>query len=189
MTDKKPTPKHSATLTQKIGNPLPFGESHDLGALPPVHDFDFRIDRQGEWYYRGSLIKRKALVKLFSTILKRDDHGVYWLQTPVEKAKVHVEDAPFTAVEFFVREEDGRQVAGFRTNLDHHVELGPDHPLRLGSGPRDGEPRPYVLIRPRLEALVTRPAYYQMANAAIEERFEGRQTFGIRSQGMFFPLD
>ena len=188
MTNKGLKPGEQATPIQKIRSPGSIGESVNLANLPPVHDFDFRIDSAGAWYYRGSLIQRKALVKLFSTILRQEDDGSYWLKTPVEKAKVHVEDAPFTAVEFFVRGAGPNQIAGFVTNLEHEVELDSEHGLRLGEGSRPGEPRPYVLVRPGLEALVTRSAYYDMAEAAQERDMEGQATFGIWSHGLFFVL-
>jgi hypothetical protein len=151
-------------------------------------DFGIRIARDGTWYYHDSPIRRIALCKLFSTVLRRDDAGNYFLVTPVEQGRVEVEDAPFTAVEVVVEGTGRNQKVTFRTNLDHTVTAGPDHPVRVLEDAESGEPSPYVLVRDRLEALILRPQFYQLVDCA-EERQEGRETiFGIWSLGMFFPL-
>ena len=93
--------------------------------------FQMRIARDGTWYHQGSPIRRVALVKLFSTVLRRDDDGDYWLVTPVERGRIEVEDVPFTAVEMNVKGKGKDQVLSFRTNLDEIVNVDADHPLRI----------------------------------------------------------
>jgi len=101
---------------------------------------------------------------------------------------VTVEDAPFTAVELAVQGEGPRQVLRFRTNVDHWVEAGPAHPLRVVTDPDSGAPRPYILVRDRLEALILRSVYYHLAELAVERRHEGANMLGVWSKETFFPL-
>ncbi len=159
--------------------------------LPPVHlwnpefcgDIDMRIRRDGSWDYMGSPISRPAMVKLFSTILRHDDDGKYYLVTPVEKVGIRVDDAPFVAVEL-QKEGDGRdQILHFRTNVDDVVTLDKDHPLRIQFAD-NGEPSPYILVRDRLEALISRAVYYELAGM-VEEMDD---QYGVWSAGDFFPL-
>ncbi len=157
-------------------------------ALPSCGDFDIRIARDGTWYYRGSPIGRKSLAKLFSTVLKRDDSGDYWLITPVERGRVVVDDAPFTAVECVPEGRGADQVLRFRTNLDEWVTAGPDNPIRVVHAPETGEPSPYIEVRDRLEALIVRSVYYQIVELAVEHRLQDEDYLGLWSQGTFFPL-
>ncbi len=159
--------------------------------LPPVHlwtpefcgDIDMRIRRDGSWDYMGTAIARPAMVRLFSTILRHDDDGRYYLVTPVEKVGIQVDDAPFVAVELR-REGRGRdQILHFRTNVDDVVILDSSHPLRVEFAP-DGEPSPYILVRDRLEALISRAVYYELAE--MVEEIGGR--YGVWSSGIFFAL-
>ncbi len=165
-------------------NPSPGGP-----ALPFCGDFDIRIARDGTWFHQGSPIGRKPLVKLFSTVLRREEDGEYWLVTPVERGRVIVEDAPFTAVEFSATGRGREQSLRLRTNVDSWVELDSDHPLRIAVDDETGEPRPYILVRDRLEALILRPVYYGLAELAVEEEMNGGSRFGLWSAGSFFPLD
>ena len=160
--------------------------------LPPVESWnpthcgpsDMRIARDGTWFHQGSPIGRQAMVRLFSTILRREPDGGYVLVTPVEKLDIEVEDAPFVAVEL-KSEGDGRDRSlAFRLNTGDIVVAGPDHPLRLKEG-ADG-PHPYVEVRRRLEALIARPVYYELANLALAE---GEEPLGLWSDGTFFPLN
>lgn len=156
-----------------------------VGSWNPSHcgDSEMRIARDGTWYHQGSPIGRAAMVKLFSTILRREADGGYVLVTPAEKLDIEVEDAPFVAVE--VKSEgagQGRSLA-FRLNTGDLIVAGPDHPLRVEEK-ADG-PHPYLLVRRGLEALVARPVYYELVNAAIEE---GAESPGLWSGGMFFPV-
>jgi len=149
--------------------------------------FGISIDRDGTWRHQGDPIRREKLVKLFATVLQRDEAGVYWLVTPGERGRVAVEDAPFVAVELDAESAPG--VLRFRTNLDHWVAAGPDHPIRVEVDPRTGEPSPYILVRDRLEALIARSVFYELVDRAEEGRDEaGRAALGVVSGGGFFPL-
>ncbi len=150
--------------------------------------YDIRIARDGTWFHEGAPIRRPALVKLLASALRRDEAGDYWLITPAERGRLVVEDAPFTAVSVTCLGEGESQVLRFATNLDHVVEAGPDHPIRVDFAPGTGEPRPYVRVTAGsngLDALVLRPVYYELAERAVERN--GR--LGVWSKGIFFPLD
>ena len=160
--------------------------------LPPVEkwnpahcgDSAMRIARDGTWFHEGSPIGRQAMVRLFSTILRREPDGGFVLVTPVEKLGIEVEDAPFVAVELKSEGEGQARSLAFRLNTGDVVVAGPDHPLRLEEG-EDG-PHPYVTVRGRLEALIARPVYYELAELALAE---GAQPPGLWSGGMFFPME
>lgn len=149
--------------------------------------FDMRIGRDGTWYYRGSPIGRKPLVTLFSSVLKCDEDGQFWLETPVERGRIDVDDAPFTAVEMNVEGEGRDQSLIFRTNLDETVTAGPDHPIRIAFDESSGEPSPYVLVRDRLEALLTRSVYYALAELVVVTGV--KDPLGVWSGGVFFSLE
>lgn len=164
-------------------------------SLPPVHlwnpdfcgDIDMRIARDGTWFYMGSPIGRKPMVRLFSTILRRDDEK-YYLVTPVEKVGIKVDDAPFVAVEMTIEGDGSHQIISFRTNVDDVVLVDKDHPLRVEIDPVTGEPSPYVLVRGGLEALIARAVFYDLVAAAEERIFEGKKILAVQSSGEFFPL-
>jgi len=161
---------------------------HDCGSL------DIRIGRDGTWYYKGSPIGRKELVCLFASVLKREADGTYLLETPVERGTIEVEDAPFVAVELAWRDCDcgdgaPRQCLSFRTNCDEVVTAGRQHPIRIQFDPRTREPRPYITIRPGLEAKINRAVFYEMVALAVAERMDGREIMGVWSEGVFFPID
>jgi hypothetical protein len=159
--------------------------------LPPVEqwnpthcgDSEMRIARDGTWFHQGSPIGRETMVRLFSTILRREPDGGYVLVTPVEKLDIAVEDAPFVAVEMKADGEgrDGR--LAFRLNTGDLVTAGPDHALRFAEG-ADG-PRPYLHVRGGMEALVARPIYYELAERALADDGD---VPGVWSDGAFFPL-
>ncbi len=151
--------------------------------------FDIHIDRDGSWFYRGTPINRASLVKLFSTVLERDPDGVYWLTTPAERGRVTVEDAPFLAVELDRSGEGAGQELIFRTNVGDFVTAAADHPLRIETDPVTETPRPYIAVRNRLEARLTRPVFYSLVDCGVEERVNGATRFGVWSKGTFFPLD
>ncbi len=167
------------------------GEAESQGLAPSglvlpdlCGDFNMRIDRNGIWYNRGSPIGRQALVKLFSTVLRRDEKGDHWLTTPVENGRIEVEDAAFIAVELLT-EGDGRaQIVKFRTNVDDIVILDEAHALRVEYD-TGGEPRPYIHVRKGLEARLARPVYYHLIEIG-EESANG--VFGVWSSGAFYPL-
>ena len=163
-------------------------------ALPPVHlwnppfcgDLDMRIGSDGTWFYMGTPIGRPALVRLFSTILKRED-GKHFLVTPVEKVGIRVDDAPFLAVEM-IRENDSRgELLRFRTNVDDWVGCDAAHRLRFETA-ADGGLMPYLHVRADLWAKVTRAIYYDLVDIGEERVVDGRAMFGIMSGGEFFAM-
>ncbi len=162
---------------------------------PPVHlwdppfcgDLDIRIARDGTWFYLGTPIGRKELVKLFSSILRRDDDD-YFLVTPVEKVGIAVDDAPFIAVDFEASGKGKDQVLTFTTQVDDQVAAGPDHPIRVERDRQSGEPSPYILIRARLEALIDRKSFYRLVEICTVENIDGTDQFGLWSGGEFFPI-
>ncbi len=160
----------------------PAGKQVDRG------HYDIRIARDGTWYYLGSPILRKPLVKLFSSVLIRDDEGQFWLETPAERGRIDVDDAPFTAVEVRVEGPQSAQVLTFRTNLDHEIAAGASNPLRVVTDPATGEPRPYLTVRPGLEALVLRPVFYELVGLAVEGAGGDAGMLGVWSGGLFFVL-
>ncbi|MFC4671497.1 DUF1285 domain-containing protein [Seohaeicola nanhaiensis] len=159
--------------------------------LPPVHlwnpdfcgDLDMRIARDGTWFYLGTPIGRPELVRLFSTILKKEE-GKYYLVTPVEKVGITVEDAPFVAVDFERTGQGTDQVLTFTTNVGDKAAAGPDHPIRVERDAETGEPSPYVLVRANLEALIDRKSFYRLVE--IGAHHDG--WFGLWSSGAFFPI-
>jgi len=163
--------------------------------LPPVHlwnppfcgDLDIRIARDGTWFYLGTPIGRKPLVRLFSTILKREGER-YFLVTPVEKVGITVEDAPFVAVDFDATGAGHRQTLTFHTNVGDSVTAGADHPIRVLRDARTGEPSPYVMVRAGLEALIDRKSFYRLVDLGEAANHDGRDWFGIWSNDAFFPI-
>ncbi|SFT36209.1 DUF1285 domain-containing protein [Sedimentitalea nanhaiensis] len=159
--------------------------------LPPVHlwnppfcgDLDMRIARDGTWFYLGTPIGRFELVRLFSSILKKED-GKYFLVTPVEKVGITVDDAPFVAVDFESEGEGQRQVLTFTTHVGDTAAAGPDRPIRVERDPETGEPSPYVLIRAELEALIDRKSFYRLVELGVHK--DG--WFGVWSGGQFFAI-
>ena len=150
-------------------------------------DLDMRIARDGTWFYRGSPIARQPLVKLFASVLRREEDGNFWLVTPVERGRVAVEDAPFLAVELNSEGAGRDRRLSFRTNLDEIVAAGPEHSLRIENG-ANGEPMPYLLVRAGLEARLNRPVFYELVDLADAERGDSGGPFGLWSDGMFFDL-
>jgi hypothetical protein len=155
--------------------------------LPPVHlwnppncgDIDIRIRKDGVWFHEGTPIGREALVRLFSTVLRKDEDGIY-LVTPVEKLRIQVEDAPFVATRV---DRDGESLR-FTTNVGDEVEAGPENPIRVEMDPRSGEPRPYLHVRRGLEALIARPVFYELVEMA-EARDDA---MAVSSNGEWFKV-
>ncbi len=163
-------------------------------ALPPVQlwnppycgDIGLKITRDGVWHYGGTPIGRPALVRLFSTILRKDPEG-HMLVTPVEKVFVDVEDAPFVAVEMIVDEGERGRTLRLRTNVDDWFPVDGDHPLRFEAGPSGGV-KPYALARGDLWALASRAVFFDLAALGeVRETDAGRQ-FGVASAGQFFVI-
>ncbi len=165
-------------------------------ALPPIErwnpadcgEIDMRIARDGTWFYLGTPIGRPALVRLFSTILRREPDGRYVLVTPVEKVGIKVEDVPFIAVSVDVEGNGHDQKLKFLTNVGDEAVAGAEHQLRV-TFREDGEPRPYVHVRGALEARIARPVFYELV-AMAEEKIgaDGRRELGVWSCGRYFPL-
>ena len=162
--------------------------------LPPVHlwnppfcgDLDMRIAGDGNWYYMGTPIGRPALVRLFSTILKRED-GRYFLVTPVEKVGIRVDDAPFMAVEMRISSAAHGPLLQFRTNVDDWVDCDGAHRRRFEPG-ESGGLTPYLHVRADLWAKVTRPLYYELVDMGEERMVDGLMKFGVESGGEFFAM-
>ncbi|NJM84627.1 MAG: DUF1285 domain-containing protein [Tabrizicola sp.] len=162
---------------------------------PPVHlwnppfcgDIDMRIARDGTWFYLGTPIGRAPLVKLFSSILKKEGER-YFLVTPVEKVGIQVDDAPLLAVDFDVTGTGRDQSLHFVTRTEDHATMGPGHPLRVVRAPETGEPSPYILIRSNLEALIDRKSFYRLIDLGSREPYRGEEWFGLWSAGQFFPI-
>ncbi|HKP78538.1 MAG TPA: DUF1285 domain-containing protein [Phenylobacterium sp.] len=158
--------------------------------LPPVHlwnpahrgEIDIVIRRDGRWFHEGAPIGREAMVRLFSTILRKDPDGFH-LVTPVEKMRILVEDAPFIAT----RVDRVGKALRFLTNVGDEVEAGPDHPIRVEVG-EGGEPRPYLHVRRGLEALIARPVFYELVEMAEARETPEGQTLGVASNGAWFPV-
>ncbi len=165
--------------------------SASKGGLPPVHlwnpdfcgDLDMRIARDGTWFYLGTPIGRPELVRLFSTILRRDGDD-YFLVTPVEKVGITVDDAPFVAQDFEAAGNGTDQILTFETNVGDTVTAGPNTPIRVTRDPDTGEPSPYVLVRANLEALIDRKSFYRLVDIGSHHN----DWFGLWSSGQFFPI-
>jgi hypothetical protein len=160
--------------------------------LPPVErwnpkhcgEIDIRIARDGTWFHEGMPIGRKELVRLFSTILRKDADGFH-LVTPVEKMRIVVEDAPFMAVLLSAEGSGAAQRLVFTTNVGDETVAGADNPIRVVTDPSTDEPRPYVHVRKGLEARISRNVFYQLVELAVPG--EGGM-LGVWSGGVFFPL-
>jgi len=176
---------------------LPFGladlqrEAASGRALPPVEkwnpshcgDIDIRIARDGTWFHQGTPIGRKELVRLFSTILRKDADD-YVLVTPAEKMRIQVEDAPFLAVLMEVSGKGREQSLSFTTNVGDVTVAGPDNPIRVETDPTTYEPAPYVHVRAGLEAKIARAVFYQLADLAVRDG----DVLGVWSGGLFFAI-
>ncbi|SDE33098.1 DUF1285 domain-containing protein [Limimaricola pyoseonensis] len=179
--DKAPSAESLASAARQAGarGPAPV----HLWNPPFCGDLDMRIARDGTWFYEGTPIGRERMVRLFSTILKREGDD-FFLVTPVEKVGITVEDAPFVAVDVEREGDDLR----FTTNLGEKALAGPDHPIRVVRDPESGEPSPYIEIRSRLEALIDRKSFYRLVDLGETAPHEGVDWFGLRSGGVFFPI-
>ena len=175
--------------------------SHAVGAggvraPAPVDDWepefcqplDFVIKRDGTWFYEGSPIGRESLVQLFSTVLRKDADGITYLVTPVEKIEITVEDAPFVVVEMNASEIDGESLLTFRTNVGDIVEADLDHPLRFEVFGDKQQLKPYILVRGRLEALMSRSVMFELVNCGEQRVIDGVEMFVVCSKGCVFPI-
>lgn len=155
---------------------------------PYCGDIGLKIRGDGMWLYRESPIRRPAMVRLFASVLRKDADGRTYLVTPAEKIDVQVEDAPFLAVDLDMLGQGREQQIAFRTNVDDVVVCGPEHPLRFAEQEPGKGLKPYVLVRGRLEALLTRALLHDLVALAVDEIREGRRVTGVWSGGAFFPI-
>lgn len=167
-------------------------DSADLPPLDKWHpepsgDLDMRIARDGSWYYLGSLIRRPALVKLFSRILRREGDD-YFMLTPVEKYRIKVEDAPFVAVQMDVLDDDGITKLAFTTNVGTTVIAGEGHDIRVETDAATGEPSPYLHVRDGLEALIHRNVFYQLVDIAEQVDDADGSYLQVRSAGRCYQI-
>jgi hypothetical protein len=163
--------------------------------LPPVElwdppfcgNLDMRIAADGTWYYLKTPIGRPALVKLFASVLKREGDD-YFLVTPAEKCGIHVEDAPFVAVELKMTDGDAGKVLNFRTNVDEWIACGSGHELRFDPEPGTGGLKPYLHVRRGLWAKITRSLFFDLVALGEEREIADEAMFGVTSMGVFFPM-
>ena len=162
-------------------------QPRDCGHLP------FLIRRDGTWLYQGTPINRKELVCLFASVLKREEDGSWWLETPAERGRIEVEDAPFVAVELDWTGDGRHQMLSFRTNIDQVITAGKEHPIRVSHDVITCEPTPYIRVRHGaghldVEARISRATYYELVALAVPEWVGSRRMLGVWSDGQFFPL-
>lgn len=187
MNEKKNTLQEIIKSAQSAG---------DSKSLPPVHlwnppycgDIGMEIHRDGTWFYGGSPIGRKPLVKLFSSILRYDDDGKHYLVTPVEKILVTVDDAPFVATLMTISGAGAQQNLHFTNNVGDEFVAGKDNPMRFEFDASSGEPSPYVRVRANLDALIARPVFYDIVEHGVTFEVDGVQQFGVWSGGVFFSI-
>ncbi len=164
-------------------------------SLPPVEkwnpefcgDMDLTIKRDGLWYYQGTPIGRQRLVKLFSTVIKKENNH-YYLVTPVEKLGIKVEDAPFLVNRMQQLETDKGVVIQFEDNCDNQILLTKENPLWVELDEKTGEPSPYINIRRNLNALIHRNVFYELVEIAEERMMEQERHLGVISADEFFSL-
>ena len=169
-------------------------EAQKNNELPPVEKWDpplcknvdMKIARDGKWFFKNSPIGREKMVKLFSTVIRFDDDGFYYLVTPVEKIKLKVEDKPFVIKTFNKEVIDDKEAFLFQTNVDDIVTLSNENPLRVEIDKKTQEPSPYILVRKNLEALISRNVFYQLVEEA--KLNSNTQELEINSVGDVFSL-
>ncbi len=170
-------------------------QADSVNKLPPVEswnpplsgDIDIVIERNGDWYHEGARIKRAPLLRLFSTILKREGDE-YFLVTPVEKWRIQVRDVPFAVIAVAPQQRSGEQALVFTTSTGDETVAGPNHPIRVAINEATGEPSPYVLVRKNLEGLIQRNVYYELVEMAETRDINGQIIHGVTSLGQFFHL-
>lgn len=162
--------------------------SRDSWNPPYCGELDMRIARDGTWHYKGSPIRRRRMVRLFASVLRREADGAYYLVTPAEKFRISVDDAPFIAAEMDVIGQGRNQAITFRSNVGDVAVAGPDHELRFESAAADDGLKPYVHMRDGLDALVARPLVYDLVELAEERLIEGESRLGVWSSNTFFEM-
>lgn len=184
------SPKPAAALEDiERGVDQADGKSSIQSWNPPFSgDIDIRIAADGSWYHLGSEIRRERLVRLFSTILRREDDGAFYLVTPVEKFRITVDDAPFVAVGMAVSGKGRDQEICFNTNVEDTVTVNTSHPLRFETVGASGEIRPYVMVRDGLEALVSRAVFYDLVELGTTHEMSDGDWYGVWSCGAFCAM-
>jgi hypothetical protein len=173
----------SAREAAKAQGPAPV----HLWNPPYCGDLDMRIRRDGTWFYNGTPIGRPALVRLFSSILKKEGDA-YFLVTPVEKVGIQVDDAPFVAVDFTAEGSGDAQKLVFHTHVGEAIAADADHPIRVIRDAETGEPSPYIHVRGGMEALIDRKSFFRLVDLGETQPQDGTDWFGVRSAGVFFPM-
>lgn len=151
-------------------------------------DMDLRVARDGQWVYQGEPLAREAIVRLFSTILRREKDGEYYLVTPVEKWRIQVDDTPLLAHSLRVTGEGAGQVISLTTNVGETLDIGPEHPLEVDSYPDSDEPRPLLHLRHGLTARLVTAAFYDLADHVLERKGADGVELGVYSQGNFYKI-
>ena len=168
----------------------------EKNSLPPVDkwnpefcgDIDMKIMRNGKWFYMGTEIKRPAMVKLFSGILRLDSDNCYYLVTPVEKVRISVEDAPFIATSLISEKKDNINHLYFITNVNEKILLTKNNPLEIKIDNKTEEPSPYIFVRKNLKALISRSVFYELIELASKKNIDGKDCLVIDSAGEVFKL-
>ena len=168
----------------------------EKNSLPPVDkwnpefcgDIDMKIMRNGKWFYMGTEIKRPAMVKLFSGILRLDSDNCYYLVTPVEKVRISVEDAPFIATSLISEKKDNINHLYFITNVNEKILLTKNNPLEIKIDNKTEEPSPYIFVRKNLKALISRSVFYELIELASKKNIDGKDCLVIASAGEVFKL-
>ncbi|MDA9651095.1 DUF1285 domain-containing protein [Pelagibacteraceae bacterium] len=168
----------------------------EKNSLPPVDkwnpefcgDIDMKIMRNGKWFYMGTEIKRPAMVKLFSGILRLDSDNCYYLVTPVEKVRISVEDAPFIATSLISENKDNINHLYFITNVNEKILLTKNNPLEIKINNITEEPSPYIFVRKNLKALISRSVFYELIELATKKNIDGKDCLVLASAGEVFKL-
>ena len=168
----------------------------EKNSLPPVDkwnpkfcgDIDMKIMRNGKWFYMGTEIKRPAMVKLFSGILRLDSDNCYYLVTPVEKVRISVEDAPFIATSLISENKDNINHLYFITNVNEKILLTKNNPLEIKINNITQEPSPYIFVRKNLKALISRSVFYELIELATKKNIDGKDCLVLASAGEVFKL-
>lgn len=151
-------------------------------------EMDMVIRRDGSWWHEGTRITRAPLIKLFASILRKDEDGHHYLVTPVEKIRIEVECAAFLAVRVDVEGDGEQQRLFFTTNMEEIVEVGPERPLTVLTDPETLEPTPLIGVRGRLDAMLIRPVFYELVEHAVEIDTPDGVQLGVYGSGIFYPL-
>ena len=149
-----------------------------------IKKFPIKIKSNGEWLYQNTLIKKKTLIKLFSSVLVADEKGNFYLETPAEKGKIEVEDSPFVITSFVIKGLNKNQEIIFKTNIDEEIVLSKKNPLFYKKNKENFIP--YIVIRKSINAKILRSVYYQIINKFIEKK--SKKNLKIKSKGHEFIL-